>query len=307
MKNARVAITAVLTLVLATALFYFAEHQISSTLLEASLRPEIRNALEESMNDQKQLRTLDPAKSDAYKRRFDDMHRLAARIDVLRLSRVELLRRYELVLAGVFAAVLALVVMVQWERRRREERRLAAIQSGLEALSRGDVHVVVGDTRRDVLGRISRMIEQTARVVTGQRRRIESLQHLFLVAGSGPTSCARDPHAGHRRTPRDRAPGDTGRRSADPHAIDSAKTSALEELDRLGRYTAEFSSFAKLPQPVLRPERIGDVVDEFCAAFAGAWPNLTLRCSFRRLHGQAPWPNPRRAGETVAKADEILR
>ena len=57
MKNGRVAITAVLTLVLATALFYFAEHQISSTLLEASLRPEIRNALEESMNDQKELRS----------------------------------------------------------------------------------------------------------------------------------------------------------------------------------------------------------------------------------------------------------
>ncbi len=259
MKNGRVAITAVLTLVLATALFYFAEHQISSTLLEASLRPEIRNALEESMNDQKQLRTLDPAKSDAYKRRFDNMHRLAARIDVLRISRAELLRRYELVLAGVFAAVLALVVMVQWERRRREERRLAAIQSGLEALSRGDVHVVVGDPRRDVLGRMSRMIEQTARVVTGQRRRIESLQHL-----SSWQEAARR-HAHEIRTP-SRARLEI-ERLATLAGADAIRTPSIPR--RRARSRSSIASVATPPssrpspnsRSRSRPERIGDVVD----------------------------------------------
>jgi two-component system nitrogen regulation sensor histidine kinase NtrY len=120
------------------------------------------------------------------------------------------------------------------------------------------------------------MIEQTASVVSRQHRRIESLQHL-----SSWQEAARR-HAHEIRTPVTAARLEVERlasvalqRGASAE-IERAKESALEELDRLARYTSEFSSFAKLPAPVRRVDSISDVLREFCRAFGGAWPNLTL-------------------------------
>ena len=49
-----------------------------------------------------------------------------------------------------------------------------------------------------------------------------------------------------------------------------------EELERLARFTREFSSFAGLAKPVLRKESLGQLVEEFCSTFAGAWPSMVL-------------------------------
>ena len=122
--------------------------------------------------------------------------------------------------------------------------------------SRGDAHVVVGDMHRDVLGRISRMIERDLAMSSPDKAIccIEVAAAPFVVAGSGPqgmrTRSARrsQPHAS-----RSSAWLKTGRRrTVYPHAIHPVKMSALEELDRLGRYTAEFSIFFREA-----PERAG--------------------------------------------------
>jgi signal transduction histidine kinase len=64
------------------------------------------------------------------------------------------------------------------------------------------------------------------------------------------------------------APIDDVRRAAD---------SVYEEVDRIARFTKEFSSFATIGQPLLRPERLERLLEQFCEMFAGAWPSLTLR------------------------------
>jgi signal transduction histidine kinase len=66
------------------------------------------------------------------------------------------------------------------------------------------------------------------------------------------------------------------RSGAPQDEIDRATESVFEELDRLGRFTREFSSFAAVAQPVPRPEELNALVAEFCTTFANAWPNLAL-------------------------------
>ena len=61
--------------------------------------------------------------------------------------------------------------------------------------------------------------------------------------------------------------------------VQRAVESVYEEFDRLVRFTKEFSSFAALGQPVLRAEDAGQMLNDFCAMFANAWPNLTLRAA----------------------------
>jgi two-component system nitrogen regulation sensor histidine kinase NtrY len=56
-----------------------------------------------------------------------------------------------------------------------------------------------------------------------------------------------------------------------------AAVSVGEELERLGKFTQQFTSFARLPQPRATVHDLGPVVEEFVATFAAAWPNLTLR------------------------------
>jgi signal transduction histidine kinase len=66
------------------------------------------------------------------------------------------------------------------------------------------------------------------------------------------------------------------RNGASAEDLDSAIESVFEELDRLARFTREFSSFAAVAQPVPRPEELNSLVAEFCSTFANAWPNIVL-------------------------------
>ena len=59
--------------------------------------------------------------------------------------------------------------------------------------------------------------------------------------------------------------------------VQHATESVFEELDRLARFTREFSSFAAVAQPVPKREELNALVDQFCTTFATAWPNLSLR------------------------------
>ncbi len=59
--------------------------------------------------------------------------------------------------------------------------------------------------------------------------------------------------------------------------VRQAALSVGEELERLGRFTQQFTSFARLSLPRPEVHDLGPVVEEFVTTFAAAWPNLTLR------------------------------
>jgi signal transduction histidine kinase len=65
--------------------------------------------------------------------------------------------------------------------------------------------------------------------------------------------------------------------AASPEEVRQAAASLAEELERLSRFTRQFTSFARLPRPRPAEHDLGGAVAELTAAFARAWPGLTLR------------------------------
>ncbi|HEV7241523.1 MAG TPA: ATP-binding protein [Thermoanaerobaculia bacterium] len=215
----------------AVVLFWFLLHQISSVWLDVALRPEVRQALEQSMEDQKKLRGLDPEQREQYRRRFDDTRTLLNRIEVLRMNRVGLLRRFELALVVMFAIAATLTAVMLWMRYRRAQER----------------------EREEYRGRVT-SLQETAR------------RHAHEI--KGPLTAA--------RLELERF-ADLARKGASEEDLSRAQESLGEELDRLARFTREFSTFGGLGQPVLRRESLGQVIEEFCTTFANAWPSLALQ------------------------------
>jgi len=113
----------VLAVAAATMLFWLAIHQVSGFWLDMALRPDVRQALERSMDDQKRLRALDAEHADDYRRRFESTRMLLHRLEVLRMSRAQMLRRFELLLVASFALAAALAATSVWARARRAQAR----------------------------------------------------------------------------------------------------------------------------------------------------------------------------------------
>lgn len=111
----------VLALAAATLLFWLVVHQMSALWLDVALRPEVRQALERSMEDQKRLRSLDGERRDEYRRRFETTGKLLHRLDVIRMSREQMLRRFELILVTIFAVVASGAASMLWLRYRRAQ------------------------------------------------------------------------------------------------------------------------------------------------------------------------------------------
>jgi signal transduction histidine kinase len=107
----------------ATLLFWLLVHQISGLWLDVALRPEVREVLEHSLEDQKLLRTLDSAHRDEYRRRFEQTNLLLRRLAVIRLNRAEMQRRFELTLLVLFVAGAAIAGSLMWMRYRRAQAR----------------------------------------------------------------------------------------------------------------------------------------------------------------------------------------
>lgn len=132
----------------AAVLFWALLHQISSVWLDVALRPEVREALERSLEDQKNLRRLDPAHRDEYRRQFDDTRTLLNRIEVLRMNRENMLHRFELALVVMFAiAVLSAAVTLWMRYRRAQERERAEYLDRVTALqetARRHAHEIKG-------------------------------------------------------------------------------------------------------------------------------------------------------------------
>jgi len=231
MTRAASAAAILLIVVAATALFYVVVHQVSGLWLDVALRPEVRAALEKSLGDQKRLRSFDPEQSEAYRLRFEETRKLINRIDVIRLNRAAMLRRFDLTLVAVFALVMAIGGTTVWHRSRRAEEQ----------------------RRREYVARFAAWQEAARR------------------------------HAHEIKTPLTAARLEVDRLVSLTHAsapmtdVQRAAESVFEELDRLARFTREFSSFAAVAAPVLRSEELNHLVAEFCTTFANAWPELVLR------------------------------
>ena len=220
-----------LILFAASAVFYAVIHQVSRTWLSIGLRPEVRDALSQSLEDQRKLRELDRANSEAYRRRFERTRRIVNRIDILTMNQEAVRRRIEVVLVASFTVALLATAVIWWRRQRRSEER----------------------ERRQFASRLAAN-QQAARRHAHEIRtplaaaRLE-VERLLSLTGSN-------------------APADE---------IERASSSVFEELDRLARFTREFTSFATVGEPVMQEEMLERVVAEFCATFANAWKNIELR------------------------------
>jgi two-component system nitrogen regulation sensor histidine kinase NtrY len=264
----------------AVLLFQTFQTQVSEVLLGFGLHPEARRLLEQSAEDQKRLARWDsdPSLSRA---RFDEIQALLQRSLIVEQSRREIVRRYERLLLVLFIGTIAVAGLVVAWRQRRDERRLALLGRALGDLAGGHTDLEVGSRGRDAIGRIARMIEETSRRMARDQRRIRSLENL-----SSWQEAARR-HAHEMRTPLTGARLEIERVEGllDPAAWPPAEEGrrilrgARQELERLARFIQAFTSFAKLPQPQQQPIDLQQLVVEFAATFAQAWPNLELATS----------------------------
>lgn len=148
MSRSRSIAVLVLAFAAATLLFWLVLHEMSGLWLDVALRPEVRQALERSLEDQKRLRALDPAHRDDYRRHFDATSKLLHRLDVIRMNREQMLRRFELTLVTIFAIVAAIAAMSVWMRYRRaqtlERRQYLDRVAVLQETARRHAHEMKG-------------------------------------------------------------------------------------------------------------------------------------------------------------------
>jgi signal transduction histidine kinase len=167
----------------------------------------------------------------------------------------------------------------RYRRRFEETRRL---------LNRVDV---VAMNRGRVLGRFDLILGGTFAVLlfaaiflwtVRQQRNEERRRHEYLARLTAWQEASRR-HAHEIKTPLTAARMEIDRlvslspAEASSDEVQRAVESVYEELDRIARFTKEFSSFATIGQPLVRPEALDQLLAQFCEMFAGAWPNLVLR------------------------------
>jgi len=291
--NLKVTLTTILGLLAAAALVFFAfERELAGAWFTFGVHPEVTGLLERSLDDQKRLARGDPAHAPLYRQRFDATRALLGRLRILELSRGEIVGRYEALLLGLFAGILTLGSTIYAVRARRQEVRLTRLQGALAELAAGGADVRVGERRRrrDLIGRIAAMVEETSRVIARDRRRLASLENL----SAWQEAARRQAH--EMRTPLTAARLELSRlreiaARADSAGAGDAETgrlaeSALAEIDRLGRLTQAFTAFARLPEPTLTRRDLGPYLAEYVETFAAAWPSLTLRL----VPTAAPYP-----------------
>jgi signal transduction histidine kinase len=263
-------------LLAAAAVLWLFDRQISGTWFRLGLQPEITSALERSLADQKALARLDPQRRAEYRARFETSQSLLNHLRILEHNRKEISRRWETILLAAVAAVLAVAGGAHMIRQGRLDVRLERLRMALVALSAGQEDLTIGDRGGDTLGRIAGMIEETSRAMARDRKRLAYLKNLSVWQETARR------HAHEMRTPLTAARLELARlkqllEGEGQEETRHAAASVDEELERLGRFTQQFTSFARLPQPRPAVHDLGTVVEEFVGTFAAAWPNLTLR------------------------------
>lgn len=260
-------------LLAAAAVLWLFDREISGPWFRLGVQPEITSELERSMADQKALARLDPSHRDDYHARFEATEALLNHFRILEHNRTGIRRRWEMILLAAVFAVLAVAGGLHLLRQGRLDARLERLRLALIALSDGEEDLEIGDRRGDVIGRIAGMIEDTSRAMARDRKRLAYLKNL-----SGWQETARR-HAHEIRTPLTAARLELARleRLLEADEARQVARSVGEELERLGRFTQQFTSFARIPQPRPQIHDLGKVVEEFVTTFAAAWPDLDLR------------------------------
>ncbi|MEM1180248.1 MAG: ATP-binding protein [Acidobacteriota bacterium] len=278
MSRLRAPLVAALVMVALAALLFDAfQRQMSGAWFAFALHPEALALLERSLEDQKTLAESRPDDEAVYRRHFGEIQKLLQRLRVLEHNRDALSRRYEAVLLGLFLSTITLTVGFLVLRQRRDEKRLEHLGHALGDLAAGQTDLVLGERGGDVIGRIARMVEETSRRMARDRRRLRSLENL-----SAWQEAARR-HAHEMKTPLtgarlelERLQGLLRRCEDGAEPARQAADGVRHELDRLGRFTQEFTSFARLPRPSLRSVDLDRLASDFVGTFEGAWPQLDL-------------------------------
>lgn len=270
------AVTVCGMLLAAAAVLWLFERQISAAWFRLGVQPEITATLERSMDDQKRLARLDPQGRDDYRARFEATQTLLNHLRILEHNRQRITRRWELIVLAAVGGVLALAGGAHLLHQGRLDARLERLRLALVALSAGEEDLQIDDRNRDTLGRIAAMIEETSRAMARDRKRLAYLKNLSVWQETARR------HAHEMRTPLTAARLELSRlqQLLGGEGNEETRQAALsvgEELERLGKFTQQFTSFARLPQPRPAVHDLGPVVEEFVATFAAAWPNLTLR------------------------------
>ena len=131
MTPRRTLVAVVLLAVLALLGFQAFVRRVSMISFNFAGTREVRGLLDRSMEDQKQLSRLDPARRDEYRRRFDGIGDVVQKLDIVTMNRAEIARRYEWILLAVFAASVTAALLLYAVAMRRREQRLARLQSAL--------------------------------------------------------------------------------------------------------------------------------------------------------------------------------
>lgn len=260
-------------LLAAAAVLWLFERQISGAWFRLGLQPEIAIALEHSLDDQKALARLIPEREAEYRSRFDETQALLNHLQILQHNRKEIVRRWEMIVIAAVGGVLAAAGGAHLLRQSRFDARLERLRIALVALSAGQEDLDLGDRRRDTLGRIASMIEETSRAMARDRKRLAYLKNLSVWQETARR------HAHEMRTPLTAARLELARLQQHLEGEEARQIAASvgEELERLRRFTQQFTSFARLPEPHLDVHDLGPVVSEFVGTFTTAWPDLTLR------------------------------
>lgn len=274
-----------LTLLLATlgalATFHLLHRQLLGVLPAPGASDEVVAALSRSQADLKQLAGYDPAHRDAYHARFEALQALANRLRIVDHNREAIAERQEALVLGAGIAALVAFGLTLLAGARRDARRLRRIGEALEGLAAGERGLRLADRGRDHIGVIARMIERTSDVIARQRQRLASLRHL----ASWQEAARRQAH--ELRTPLTVARLELDRLRAElarGPCTESAGRSLAEaggELRRVEQLVQRFATFARLPQPDPRREDVGQLVRDFTATFADAWPGLRLEAEGR--------------------------
>lgn len=266
-------------MVLSASLIFAAfERHLAGAWFAFGIHPEVLTALETSLDDQKALARLEPQAEAEYRNRFEGVQTLLQRLRILEHNRAELVERYQHLLLLAFLGSVALIIAWQAALKRRQERRLAHLQDALTDLAGGRTDIQLGERQSDTIGRIAAMVERTSRVMARDQRRLKTLENL-----SAWQEAARR-HAHEMRTPLTGARLEISRLDGllekeileQGDTIRQAARSAHQEIERLGRFAQEFTSFARLPRPSLNPSDLGTLLQEFTATYEEAWSNLHL-------------------------------
>ena len=263
-------------LLAAVAVLWLFERQISGPWFRLGLHPEITETLMQSMDDEKRLARYEPQNRDQYHARFEATQSLLNHLRILEHNRQRITRRWELIVLAAVGGVLAVAGGAHLLRQGRQDARLERLRRALVALSAGEEDLQIEDHGRDTLGRIAGMIEETSRAMARDRKRLLYLKNLSVWQETARR------HAHEMRTPLTAARLELSRlqQLLSEDAQGEARQVALsvgEELERLGKFTQQFTSFARLSLPRPAVHDLGPVVEEFVATFAAAWPSLTLR------------------------------